>query len=477
MRLREVDVGCWSPSRLDAVIGAAGAEELHAASSRIQDALAGHTLWNVNSTAQGGGVAEMLPSLLAYARGAGVNARWLVIDAPPAFFGFTKRLHNALHGFPGDSSPLGDAQRALYEDVLSANARELDALVRPHDVVVLHDPQTAGLIPHFAAAGVHVIWRCHVGTDSVNDETQAAWAFLEAYLPRAEALVFSRESYVPACCDRDRVAIIAPSIDPFSAKNQELAPETCRSILCHVGLVEGARNGNGRFFARADGSPSRVDRCADVQQLGPAPRWETPLVVHLSRWDHLKDPIGTMQGFALACGKDAFCSDLIIAGPNVRAVDDDPEGAQVYNEVVAEWRRLSHAERKRVHLASLPMADVEENAAIANALQRHAAVVVQKSLQEGFGLTVTEAMWKARPVVASGVGGIQDQIEDGVSGLLVKNPSDLTSFAETLERVLCNDALGERLGRNARERVRENYLVPTSLIAFAELIERIITAA
>jgi len=301
----------------------------------------------------------------------------------------------------------------------------------------------------------------------VNEETQAAWAFLEPHLPSAVALVFLRASYLPVFCDRDRVAIISPSIDPYSAKNQEIAPETCRTILCHVGLVEGAQNSNGRFFTRADGSPSRVNRCADVQRLEPAPHWDTPMVVQLSRWDHLKDPIGTMRGFALALGKGGIRADLVLAGPNVRAVDDDPESVQVYDDVVAEWRRLSHAERKRVHLASLPMADVEENAAIANALQRHASVVVQKSLQEGFGLTVTEAMWKGAAVVGSDVGGIRHQIEDGDSGFLVNGVEET---AKRIVQLIQDPSLGSRLGEQARQVVTQRFLMTRLMEDWLDLI-------
>jgi trehalose synthase len=214
----------------------------------------------------------------------------------------------------------------------------------------------------------------------------------------------------------------------------------------------------------------------DVIRLGRAPAWDTPLVVQVSRWDPLKDPIGVMRGFAsLVDGQAPAGAELVLAGPDVRAISDDPEGAEVFDAVVAEWRALPHAIRNRVHLASLPTDDVDENAAIVNALQRHAAVVVQKSLEEGFGLTVTEAMWKARPVVASAVGGIQDQIEDGVHGLLLHDPSDLSSFATSLRRVLEDTALAERLGSAARERVREQFLGVRHLLEYARLIARLDT--
>jgi trehalose synthase len=166
-------------------------------------------------------------------------------------------------------------------------------------------------------------------------------------------------------------------------------------------------------------------------------------------------------------------ADLVLAGPGGDSVADDPEGLEVFESVLAHWKKLPEEHRKRVHLANLPTADLQENAAIVNALQRHAAVVVQKSLREGFGLTVTEAMWKARPLIASAVGGIQDQIEHGVSGLLLRDPTDIDSFAALLGQVLNDPALAERLGREARARVTRDFLGLRSLMQFAELIGRV----
>jgi trehalose synthase len=435
--------------------------------------MSGRVWWNVNSTARGGGVAEMLQSLLAYARGAGIDARWLVIAGTPQFFHVTKRLHHAIHGSPGDGSPLGPVERAIYEEVLAASVKELLALVQPHDVVLLHDPQTAGLAPALAGHGATVIWRCHVGADAPNAETARAWAFLEPYLNDVEATVFSRQAYVPDCCRPERSVVIPPSIDAFSPKNQDLDEATVRAILVHTGLVEAPQGEGEPIYRRADGTPTRVDRQADVIRLGRAPAWETPLVVQVSRWDPLKDPTGVMHGFAaLIDGAAPAGAELVLAGPNVTAVADDPEGAATFDAVLAAWRNLPHGDRGRIHLASLPMTDVEENAAIVNALQHHAAVVVQKSLREGFGLTVTEAMWKGRPVVASRIGGIQDQIVDGEDGLLV-DPTDLAAFGHAVRRLLEAPEWAACLGANARRRVADDYLGVRHLVQYGELLARI----
>ena len=472
--MQEVHIPAQSIDRYIPVIGSEEVAAVRTIAERTRKRINGRVLWNINSTAHGGGVVEILSTLLPYVRGVEIDARWLVIDGSPEFFHITKRLHHALHGRPGDSTPLGPEQRAVYEQALRGNARELSALVRPRDIVILHDPQTAGLAGELLRAGAVVIWRCHIGADEANDQVDLGWDFLEPYLDGVPAFVFTRPQYVPECCNHGRSTIISPAIDPFSAKNQELDDDTARAILVHAGIVEGPHGAGRPVFHRQDGSPGRVDRQADVIRHGRAPDLGTPLIVQVSRWDPLKDPIGVMDGFARRLDDNrAGDAHLVLAGPNVTEITDDPEGAGTLDGVIAHWRDLPHAHRGRVHLASLPMADIEENAAIVNALQRHAAIVVQKSLNEGFGLTVAEAMWKARPVVGSAVGGIQEQIEDGVSGLLLADPGDLTAFGGLLQRLLEDPAAARVLGEAARERVREHYLGLRQLVQHADLLERI----
>jgi trehalose synthase len=431
----------------------------------------GRTVWNINTTDAGGGVAEMLRSLIAYVRGFGIDGRWIVMEAGDDFFRVTKRLHHSLHGSPGDGTPLDEEARRIYDEATRQNAGELLARVRPRDVVLVHDPQPAGLITHLIRAGALVVWRCHIGHDTPNQEVERGWSFLTPYLKDVPAMVFSRHAYIPSDLDGERATIITPSVDAFSPKNQELDDDTIHSILVHVGIVEGP-DGDSLSFTRQDGSPGRVDRQADIVRLGRPPAFETPLVVQVSRWDPLKDPVGVMHGFGhlVEVGR-AGDAHLVLAGPNVHAIADDPEGGAVLDSVIEEWRQLPHAVRHRVHVVCLPMTDFEENAAIVNALQRHATIIVQKSLHEGFGLTVTEAMWKARAVLASAVGGIQDQIEDDVHGLLLKDPRDLQAFARQLERLLHEPELREVLGRNAKQHVRDNFLGVHSLIRHGHLIE------
>jgi trehalose synthase len=422
-------------------------------------ALRGRVVWNVNSTGRGGGVAEMLATEVGLARDAGIDARWMVIEGTPAFFSVTKRIHNRLHGDEGDGGPLGARERAVLEGVLRDNADELAAVVRRGDVVVLHDPQTAGLAPVLRRRGALVVWRCHVGHDEPGDPlVREAWEMLLPWVSAAHATIFSRAAYVPEGLRDARVAIVRPAIDPFSPKNQELAPDVVEAILVRAGVVEGRPDGAVCVFRRADGSPARVDRGADILRVGRAPGPDVPLVVQVSRWDRLKDHLGVMRAFAGLEAADAAGAHLVLAGPSVTGIADDPDGPAVLAELTADWRALPHDLRRRIQIVSLPMVDPTENAAMVNALQRRAAVVVQKSLREGYGLTVAEAMWKGRAVVASAVGGIADQIDDGVDGLLVDDPRAPAPVRHALTSLLADEARCERLGTAARARVRADGL-------------------
>ena len=474
--MQEIHISARPIQPFEQLLGSERVRSLEREAVEVRKLLGARVIWNINSTATGGGVAEMLRSLLRYARGLGVDIRWLVLDAPPEFFRITKRVHNALHASTGDGSPLGPEQTELYERVAHENAVALQARVRPNDIVICHDPQAAGLVPTLIRTGAKVTWRCHIGHEiHENEEVDRGWDFLRPYLEGVPVAVFSRAAYAPSWLRGKRTVVLPPNIDPFSAKNRWMSEESLRSILAQVGLIEGPPESPDASFLRDDGSTGRVDRQADVVRLGPPPRWDTPLVVQVSRWDSMKDPVGVLQGFARLIDPEApRGAHLVLAGPNARAVADDPEGAKVFGELQQVYLGLPDPVRRSVQLAMLPMADNEENAAIVNALQRHAAVIVQKSLVEGFGLTVTEAMWKRRPVVASAVGGILDQIRDGVDGLLVHDPSNVAEFGETLRRVLLDETLARRLGEAGYERVRDNYLSVSALEKWAALLRQVL---
>jgi trehalose synthase len=468
----EVDVSSMSPERFRSVLAPERYEQFERGMQHARELLAGRVVWNINSTARGGGVAELLESLVPYARGAGVDARWLVVEGPQPFFDITKRIHNWLHGNVGDGGPLDQEAREIYEGALSANAAAICERVRQGDVAIVHDPQPAGLVSALRDAGAAVIWRCHVGLDHPNERARQAWAFLYPYIADADAYVFSRASFAWENLDRERIVVIPPSIDVFSPKNEDLDQRAVLDILTACGVLAGSREPGGGKFERQDGTPGRVDRRAELFEDRPLESG-MPVVLQVSRWDALKDPLGVIRGFAdhVPAGTNAH---LVCAGPAVTSVTDDPEGGLVLSEAKALRESLDARARGRVHLAALPMEDAAENAIIVNALQRHATVIAQKSLAEGFGLTVAEAMWKARPVVASRIGGIQSQIVDGESGLLLDDPNDLQAFAAAVTDLLLDRPRATNIGERARERVRDEFTSPRSLLDYLAVVDTVL---
>jgi trehalose synthase len=472
MGLQDVTVTPLDPGRLREVLTPDALARFEHTLSRGRELLESRTFWNVNSTAQGGGVAEMLRSLIGYTCGGGSDARWVTIAGDPEFFRITKRLHNRLHGHAGDGGPLGEAERAAYERCCEDNVELMAERVRPEDVVLLHDPQTAGMIPRLIETGVPVIWRSHVGIDPPNDVAREAWRFLIPYVQCADAFVFSYRLYFWEGLDPAKLTVIAPSIDAFSPKNHAMAYTSVTAVLRAAGLASDHHHSSRAVFERLDGTVGRVESHAKLLEERQL-RLDVPLLAQVSRWDRLKDPLGVLAAFAEHVRADED-PHLLLAGPDVTAVADDPEGQEVFVEVEAAWSELPRRVRRRVHLALLPMADVDENAVIVNALQRRADVVAQKSLAEGFGLTVSEAMWKGRPVVASGIGGIREQIEDGVTGFLV-GPVDLRTFGERVSELLSDPHGAERIGEAAQTRVRDLFLGPRHLGQYVELLESVLS--
>jgi trehalose synthase len=470
--LKHVRVAPLDPQRFTEILSDDQSAGLANTITRACSSLGGRVVWNINSTMRGGGVAEMLASLVAYSRGAGIDARWSVIRGDDAFFKVTKRLHNKLHGEPGDGGPLGEDERGLYVRLCEERAARLAELVRPEDIVLLHDPQTAGMVSRVKQTGATVIWRAHIGVDLPNELAREAWDFLLPFVEPADAYVFSREAFAWTGLDPDKLSVIPPSIDAFSPKNQPMDDGTVTAVLRCGGIEAGPCLRRPRF-TRLDGTPARVDARADL--VGDPLPTGTPVLLQVSRWDRLKDHAGVVRAFSEEIASRT-AAHLILAGPDVKAVADDPEGAEVLQELIAMREGSPPAVRERVHLASLPMRDPEENAAFVNALQRRATVIAQKSLREGFGLTVTEAMWKAKPVVAGRVGGIQDQVPDADCGMLV-DPTDLSAFSEAVIGLFEHPSRAVAMGQRAQEHVRASFLGPRQLGQYVELFERLLTTA
>jgi trehalose synthase len=262
--------------------------------------------------------------------------------------------------------------------------------------------------------------------------------------------------------------VIPPSIDAFSPKNQAMSFTSVTAVLRATGLAADHQQRSRAVFERIDRTAGRVE--SEAQRVEEEMlRLDVPLLVQVSRWDRLKDPLGVLAAFAEYVHADEE-PHLALAGPDVTAVADDPEGQEAFAEVEAAWSELPREVRRRAHLLLLPMADSDENAVIVNALQRRADVVAQKSLAEGFGLTVSEAMWKGRPVVASEIGGIREQIEDGRTGFLV-DPTDLREFGDRVSGLLQDPYSAERMGEAAQTRVRDLFLGPRHLGQYVELLE------
>jgi len=446
------------------------AEALGAGTAALDD----HTVWHVNSTCDGGGVAELLFGFLRRHNALGVPTRWLVADAAPEFFAITKRLYFKLYGTDQDTAPLTAAERDLYTRTTQVHAQVVLRFARPGDIVVLHDPQTTGMARALTAAGVRVIWQCHLGCLDPNPWTSQVWEFLGDDLFAPDGYVFSHPRYVPGALDRDRVRVILPAIDPASPKNRPLTRAQVAMMLSGIGLTarpggppDGADAGLGR-------SAGYLGSLATVEQRSPLPP-DKPVVLQVSRWDALKDMAGVLAAFTdvIAPGSDAH---LVLAGPDPTTIADDPGGVAVLDGIRSAIAELPDGPRERIHLVCTSGDDLEGTALIINALQRRADIITQKSIKEGFGLTVAEGMLKGKPVVAADVGAIGEQVIDGRTGLLVADPRDLRAFGLAVRRLLDDPGLRERLAAGAVEHCTRRFLIDRQLTQYARFYAELVTS-
>ncbi|PSQ98852.1 MAG: glycosyl transferase family 1 [Bacteroidetes bacterium QS_9_68_14] len=474
-------------------------EELREEAERLTTPLEGRTLWMVNSTASGGGVAEMMPKLVALLNELGLDTEWAVIQ-PQAqrFFDLTKHLHNLIH----DSGPsrLSGGDRALYESVSEDAADALEPYLSESDLLAVHDPQPLGMGAILKdRLGLPTLWRCHIGLDRQTDHTRAAWDFLRPFAEKYDRTVFSISDYVPEFLD-EQASVIPPAIDPLSHKNRDLSVHKVSGVLANAGLARYSEVLTPDFEPQAE----RLQTSGD---LGPATSPGDlglpfrPAVTQISRWDRLKGWVPLLQGFARMkerhYAKDApsggsngaFVSAdeehperhhrrldlvrLILAGPDPESVADDPEGQAAFEQICLQWKKLDPRVQRDVAILALPMDSRKENALMVNALQRCATVVAQNSLQEGFGLTATEAMWKSCPVMGTRAVGLRTQIRDGVDGRLVENAEDADEVAETLDAMLSAGRERQAWARNARRRVADEYLVFGQAERWLETLARV----
>lgn len=466
-------------------------EVLREEAKMLAPALEGRRVWMVNSTAEGGGVAEMLPKLVALLRELGVPTEWAVIQPTDArFFDLTKRLHNLIHD-SGDPA-FSDDDRALYEKV----SREAADAFAPHladgDVLAVHDPQPLGMGAVLKERlGLPALWRCHIGLDHQTERTRAVWNFLRPFTERYDRVVFSVPDYVPGFL-KEKAETIPPAIDPLSHKNRALSVHKLSGVLCNAEMADAHQPVLTPSFpntvqrVQPDGSFAAAN---EPEELGLLFR---PIVMQVSRWDGLKGFVPLLEGFTrlkkqhharhsngtadgAAPAGSAYGDDhekhparhqrrldlvrLVLAGPDPASVQDDPEGMAVFEKISHTWQELPPEIQKDVAILMLPMNSRKQNALMVNALQRCSTVVVQNSLQEGFGLTATEAMWKGCPVMGTRAVGLRTQIRDGVEGRLVQDAEDPDEIATVLDEMLSDPKEREVWSRNARRRVSNHYLV------------------
>ena len=448
-------------------------------------ALRGRTIWMVNSTETGGGVAEMLPAMITLLRDLGMKVEWVVLESDePRFFEFTKHIHNLIHD--SGTPELDSADIALYEAVNRRNAQLLRERVRPGDIVVLHDPQPLAMAPLLRELqGVLVVWRCHIGLDERTPRTEAAWRLLRPYAEACDRVVFSVADYVPPFL-AGRATIIQPALDPLAPKNCDMSLHGVVCVLACSQLSTIGPTVSPPFAApvRRIGFDGRAVDAASMGELGLLSR---PIVTQVSRWDRLKGFLPLLHAFVRL--KQRPCGNteqrrrlelvrLVLAGPAVGAVSDDPESADVLEELVHAYTRLPRALQQDIAIVLLPMISREQNAHIVNALQRASTIVVQNSLREGFGLTIAEAMWKRIPVLSSARAcGPRSQIVDGEHGRLVDDPEDVDVVADTLEAMLRAPELRARWGRSAQRRAHDDFMIFTQLARWLELCHELADSA
>ena len=449
---------------------------LRNAAESLLPKFAGRSVFMLNSTAHGGGVAEMLPRMVMMLNELGITTQWAVMKVErPEFFKFTKRLHNLIHGQGDPAMDTGD--RKLYEEVSRGVADALRTHLKAGDVLVAHDPQPLGAAAMLKKdLGIHVIWRCHIGVDFASPATRSAWQFLKPYAEACDHSIFSAPEYIPDYL-AGRASVIHPGIDPLSHKNRNLRPHKLTGILCDAGLAE------ERAPMLAPPFCEQATRLKPDGTFGPATLPDEigflyrPIVAQISRWDRLKGFGPLLDGFVRLKQKlresDSAMPDrdrrrieiarLVLAGPEPNSVADDPESREVLEELRHTYRNLEPEFQKDIALLSLPMCSRKENELIVNVIQRCSTIVVQNSLQEGFGLTVTEAMWKGTPVLGTEACGLRQQIRDGIDGRLIRNPKDQGEIANCLGEMLSDSAERERLSRNGQKRVFTEFLVFTQL--------------
>jgi len=428
----------------------------------------------------------------------------MVISAndKPAFFNITKKIHNFLHGQNPANLPVTftEEERKLFEEVNKTNADDfVKNYLKKGDIVMVHDPQPIDLISTIRAKytekEVPAFWRCHIGYDQETPETQAAWGFLEKYVKQYQLSIFSAKEYAPKFAPDPR--IVYPSLHPLDFKNQHLSFFETKMILVRSGLVPL----EDKWLSKDEKYPWKVKMLrADKNFVVPAEDkelrdfgfLERPILLQISRWDRLKGWTELLEGYAdIKMNPDKYVNKdspnakehrayidrmgLVFAGPDSSKIADDPEGLEVFMNLVDQISAYPKEVQQSIAMLSLPLDSRWQNALIVNALQRVASVVIQNSIREGFGLTLLEAMWKQRPVIASDACGLRQQLRPDVDGVMIFNPNDPKNVSKAL-----NDMIGageekrEMYARNAKKRAIDNFLVYSQVTNYLRCVADIV---
>lgn len=395
--LQTVDVGIESLDNYRSLVTEEKVEEI----MKLARELSGARILHLNATPYGGGVSELLRSEIPILRDLGLHADWKIIFGGEKFFSVTKSFHNALQG----------AQFVLDDDIkdvyLSYNTRNAQLLEEQYDYIIVHDPQPLALL-HFKGSGsCRWLWRCHIDTSQPNQEV---WDFLKPFAEEYNAAIFTMDEFVPSGLQVAKIFIIPPAIDPLSPKNMTIPVNLCRRVISWVGV--------------------------DLQK---------PLLTQVSRFDPWKDPLGVIDVYRMV--KEDI-PDLQLALVGSMALDD-PEAWDIYSSISEYAKRDSDA---YVFTNLTGIGNIE-----VNAFQQLSQVVIQKSIREGFGLVVSETLWKGTPIVAGKTGGIPLQLENGVSGFLCESNEE---YASNISYLFRNQEEANAMGKKGKERVREEYLTP-----------------
>lgn len=457
-------------------------DDIIAKAAAIGKKLQKRQIWMLNSTASGGGVAEMMPSMISLFHDLKLPVHWLVMQPKePAFFLLTKKIHTMLHGRTESGADIAMQERELYDYDSRIVAQEILRTIDPKDLLIVHDPQPLGSGFFLAQQRPeqNLLWRCHIGTEFSNASSTAAWKFLQPYITPYKEVFMTHEDYIPDFLSK-KAGTLYPAIDPLSSKNKWLSTEEMVEIFRMSGLHGKRLSGYKKPVKRlyADG---KIRATTSLNHL------IDPYILQISRWDHLKGFIPLMNGFLYMKRKAKSNhyaglthltthmlqnSALVLAGPEIGTVADDPEPALVLDEILQFYQSLPAHEQKQIYIYLLPMASVEENALIVNALQRGAEVIVQNSIREGFGLTVTEALWKEIPVLATDVGGIRIQLNEGRSGLSIDDPHNDREVGQKLLFLLTHEQERRRMARHGWLLAIDHFLMPALVNKYLSIFER-----